>query len=485
MFAKNAKKKLIPFAVISSLAVAGFAGNAMNSEAKSDNDHGHHKKNEIENVIFLIGDGMGPSYTTAYRSFMDDKTTPYMEKTAFDENLVGAQETYSWDPEESVTDSAAAGTAMAAGVKTYNGAISVDLDKKEVKTVLEEAKENEKATGLVSTSQINHATPASFGAHDESRNNYNDIADDYYDEMINGEHKVDVLLGGGNSYFDRADRNLTDEFQKDGYSYVTSKDELAKDDNEQILGLFAPKGMDKAIDRTKDTPSLQDMTEAALDRLSEDKDGFFLMVEGSEIDWAGHDNDAVAAMSEMEDFEKAYKAAIEFAKKDKHTLVVTTADHSTGGFAMGRDGEYKWDPAPLKAAKKTPDYMAAKIAEGADVEKTLNENIDLDLTSDEIASVQKATETNDVVEIDNAIEKIFDLRSGTGWTTGGHTGVDVNVYAYGPQSEKFAGLHDNNETGQMVMDLLNTKKDRDHEKNDDHDEDDDHGHDNDHHKKDK
>ena len=485
MFAKNAKKKLIPFAVISSLAVAGFAGNAMNIEAKSDKDYDHHKKNEIENVIFLIGDGMGPSYTTAYRSFMDDKTTPYMEKTAFDENLVGAQETYSWDPEESVTDSAAAGTAMAAGIKTYNGAISVDMDKNEVKTVLEEAKENEKATGLVSTSQINHATPASFGAHDEDRNNYNDIADDYYDEMINGEHKVDVLLGGGTSYFDRADRNLTEEFQKDGYSYVTSKDDLAKDDNEQILGLFAPKGMDKAIDRTEDTPSLEDMTDAALDRLNEDKDGFFLMVEGSQIDWAGHDNDAVAAMSEMEDFEKAYKAAIEFAKKDKHTLVVTTADHSTGGFAMGRDGEYKWDPAPLKAAKKTPDYMAAKIAEGADVEKTLNDNIDLDLTADEIASVQKATETNDVVEIDNAIEKIFDLRSGTGWTTGGHTGVDVNVYAYGPQSEKFAGLHDNNETGQMVMDLLNAKQDSDHEKDDDHDEDDDHGHDNDHHKKDK
>ncbi|MFP3472581.1 alkaline phosphatase, partial [Micrococcus sp. SIMBA_144] len=81
----------------------------------------------------------------------------------------------------------------------------------------------------------------------------------------------------------------------------------------------------------------------------------------------------------------------------------------------------KWDPAPLKAAKKTPDYMAAQIAEGADVEKTLTENIDFDLTSEEIASVQKATETGDVVEIDNAIEKIFDIRSGTGWTTGGHT----------------------------------------------------------------
>ena len=439
----------------------------MGTDTEAKSEKSNHKKNEIENVIFLIGDGMGPSYTTAYRSYMDDKSTPYMEKTAFDEYLVGAQETYSWDPEESVTDSAAAGTAMAAGIKTYNGAISVDMDKNEVKTVLEEAKENEKATGLVSTSQINHATPASFGAHDESRNNYNDIADDYYDEMINGEHKVDVLLGGGTSYFERSDRNLTEEFQEDGYSYVTSTDELAKDDNEQILGLFAPKGMDKAIDRTEDTPSLEDMTDAALERLSENKDGFFLMVEGSQIDWAGHDNDAVAAMSEMEDFEKAYAAAIEFAKKDKHTLVVTTADHSTGGFAMGRDGEYKWDPAPLKAAKKTPDYMAAQIVEGADVEKTLTENIELDLTADEIASVEKATETDDVVEIDNAIEKIFDIRSGTGWTTGGHTGVDVNVYAYGPQSEKFAGLHDNNETGQLVMDLLNAKQEKDHGKNND------------------
>jgi alkaline phosphatase len=465
LFTKKAKKKLIPFAVISSLAVAGFAGIGTDTEAKSEKSK--NPKNEIENVIFLIGDGMGPGYTTAYRSFMDDKTTPYMEKTAFDEYLVGAQETYSWDPEESVTDSAAAGTAMAAGIKTYNGAISVDMDKNEVKTVLEEAKEKNKATGLVSTSQINHATPASFGAHDESRNNYNDIADDYYDEMINGEHKVDVLLGGGTSYFERSDRNLTEEFQNDGYSYVTSKDELAQDDNEQILGLFAPKGMDKAIDRTEDAPSLEEMTDAALERLNDDKDGFFLMVEGSQIDWAGHDNDVVAAMSEMEDFEQAYEAAIEFAKKDKHTLVVTTADHSTGGFAMGRDGEYKWDPAPLKAAKKTPDYMAAQIAEGADVEKTLTENIDLDLTSEEIASVEKATETGDVVEIDNAIEKIFDIRSGTGWTTGGHTGVDVNVYAYGPQSEKFAGLHDNNETGQLVMDLLNAKQEKDHGKKDD------------------
>ncbi|WP_270180940.1 alkaline phosphatase [Alkalihalobacillus sp. CinArs1] len=470
---KNFKKKAIPFAVVSTLAFSSFAGGAPETEAKSDKDL---KVNgEIKNVIFLIGDGMGPVYNTAYRSFMDDKSTPYMEEVAFDKQLLGQQQTYSWDHEESVTDSAAAGTSMAAGIKTYNGAISVDMEKQEVETVLERAKKEDKATGLVSTSQVNHATPASFGAHDESRHNYNAIADDYFDEKVDGEHKVDVILGGGTKYFERADRDLAGEFEEAGYSYVTNKEDLMSDDNEQILGLFGEKGMDKMIDRDEETPSLADMTTTALDRLSKDKDGFFLMVEGSQIDWAGHDNDVVAAMSEMEDFEQAYKEAIEFAKKDKHTLVVTTADHSTGGFAMGRDGEYKWDPAPLKAAKRTPDFMAEQIAEGADVEETLNKYIDLELTEEEINWVKEATkaEKDKTTEIDNAIEKIFDLRSGTGWTTGGHTGEDVNVYAYGPGAENFIGLHDNTETGQMVNDLLIKQKNEDDDEDDDDNERDD------------
>ena len=103
------------------------------------------------------------------------------------------------------------------------------------------------------------------------------------------------------------------------------------------------------------------------------------MVEGSQIDWAGHDNDIVGAMSEMEDFEKAFKAAIEFAKKDKHTLVVATADHSTGGFSIGADGNYNWLTDAIKAAKRTPAFMANEIANGADVEKTLKNYIDQEL----------------------------------------------------------------------------------------------------------
>ncbi|RKQ30770.1 alkaline phosphatase [Oceanobacillus halophilus] len=452
---KKIGKKLLPIAIVSTLAISTFASDVPTVDAKVSPNQG-----KVKNVIFMIGDGMGPTYNTAYRSFKDNKSTPYMEKTAFDEYLVGMQETYPWDPDENITDSAAAATSMAAGIKTYNNAIAVDVKKNEVKTVLEEAKEDGKATGLVASSQVNHATPASFGAHDESRHNYNDIADDYIDEKVNGEPKIDVILGGGTSYFDRSDRDLTSEFQEEGFSYVTTKKELMKDDNEQVLGLFAPVGLDKAIDRQEHQPSLADMTDAALDRLNQDKDGFFLMVEGSQIDWAGHDNDIVSALSEMEDFEQAFESAINFAKEDGQTLVITTADHSTGGFAMGIDGVYKWDPAPLKAAKRTPDFMASEITNGADVEDVLEQYIDLNLTDDEVKSVQNAAKSNDVTTIDNAIEQIFDLRSGTGWTTGGHDGVDVNVYAYGPQADKFVGLHDNHEVGQMVIDVLSNKRNK-------------------------
>ncbi|MCM3720095.1 alkaline phosphatase [Fictibacillus phosphorivorans] len=434
--------------VVSSLVV---------TNASADRDHP--KKDEIRNVIFLIGDGMGNSFTTGYRALKDNPNTPMMEETQFDKHLVGMQSTYSWDEKESITDSAAAATSMAAGIKTYNGAISVDMEKEEVKTVLEQAKEIGKSTGLVATSQINHATPASFGAHDESRENYNQIADDYYDDLLDGEHKVDVLLGGGTSYFIREDRDLTEEFKNDGYSYVTTTDQMLKDDNEQVLGLFAPKELNKRIDRPKEQPTLKQMTNSALDRLDNNKKGFFLMVEGSQVDWAAHDNDIVGAMSEMQDLEEAFQAAIEFAKKDKHTLVIATADHSTGGMTMGRDGVYKWDPAEIKAAKKTPDYMAKKIAEGAPVEETLKKYIDLDLTTEEIQSVQEAKENGgSVTEIDNAIEKIFDLRTGTGWTTSAHTGEDVNVYAYGPGMEKFAGKIDNTDTANEIFAILNRKR---------------------------
>ncbi|MEH6987059.1 alkaline phosphatase [Cytobacillus firmus] len=449
---KKFTKKTLPILAASAVAFGGLMGSVQQTEAKGQSD-----KREIKNVIFLIGDGMGVSYTSAYRYLKDDPGTKFVERTELDKYLVGQQMTYPEDPEQNVTDSASAATAMSAGIKTYNNAIAVDNDGSEVKTVLEAAKEQGKATGLVATSEITHATPASFGSHDESRQNMNSIADDYYDELINGKHKVDVLLGGGTDLLVRKDRNIAEEFKKDGYSYVTDRKELLADKNEQVLGLFAERGMPKMIDRTEDTPSLKDMTASAIERLNKDKDGFFLMVEGSQVDWAGHDNDIVSAMSEMEDFEKAFKAAIEFAKKDKHTLVVATADHSTGGYSIGSDGNYNWFSEPIKAAKRTPDFMAQEIANGAGVEETLKEYIDLDLKEEEIQSVKKAAETKKAADIDNAIEEIFNQRSHTGWTTGGHTGEDVPVYAFGPASDRFAGQIENTDQAKLIFEILKSK----------------------------
>jgi alkaline phosphatase len=417
----------------------------------------HAKKENIKNVIFLIGDGMGPSYLTAYRYFKDDPSTPVMEKTSFDPYLVGSQMTYPADPHENITDSAAAATAMSTGVKTYNAAIAVDPNGVAKKTVLEFAKEKGKATGLVVTCELTHATPAAFGAHDTNRQNMNAIANDYYDEKIEGKHKIDVLLGGGRNNFVRADRNLVEEFKRDGYSYVTDRQALLQDENEQILGLFALEKLEKAIDRTPQTPSLQEMTQAALQRLRENKNGFFLMVEGSQIDTAGHDHDIVSVMSEMQDFEKAWKTALAFAKEDGHTLVVATADHATGGLTVGANGIYNFYPGPIHAAKHTPDDMAQKIVRGADVRQTLQQEIDLPLDEQEIAAVIQAATAKNAQKIDDAIEAIFNARVNVGWTTGGHTGEDVPVYAYGPGRELFVGLLENTDQAKELFRILEGK----------------------------
>ena len=406
------------------------------------------EKAPVKNVIFMIGDGMGNPYTTGYRYFKANHSDKRVPQTAFDTYLVGQQATYPEDEEENVTDSASAATAMAAGVKTYNNAIALDNDKSKTETVLERAKKVGKSTGLVATSEITHATPAAYGAHNVSRKNMAEIADDYFDDQ------VDVLLGGGSELFARKDRDLVKEFSQAGYGHVTDKKSLNENQDDKILGLFAPGGLPKMIDRTEEVPSLADMTEAALQRLDKNEKGFFLMVEGSQIDWAGHSNDIVGAMSEMQDFEAAFEKAIDFAKKDGETLVVTTADHSTGGLSLGKGDQYNWLTEPLHAAKRTPDFMAEEIIKNGNVEKTVTEYIDFQLSEAELKAVKTASESKDVEKIAQALRKIFDERSNTGWTTGGHTGEDVNVYAYGPQAEAFSGQIDNTDQAKIIFGLV-------------------------------
>ncbi|KAA1042785.1 alkaline phosphatase [Macrococcus equipercicus] len=412
-----------------------------------------------KNVIFMIGDGMGPSYTSAYRYMQDKPQTNGLDTVSFDNYLLGAQRTIAEDDHQNITDSASAATAMSSGVKTYNNAIAVDNDKTPVKTVLEQAKTVGKSTGLVATSEVTHATPAAYGAHDESRKNMPAIADDYYDEMINGKHKVDVILGGGKDYFKREDRNLIKEFKNDGYKFVDNKKGLLKaasnSKDKQILGLFSPGGMPKMIDRDANMPSLQDMTKTAIKKLNANKKGFFLMVEGSQIDWAGHANDVTGAMSEMRDFDLAFQEAINFAKTDCNTLVIATADHSTGGLSMGARGEYNFFVEPIRQMKHTSEYLRAQLMkDGADVDKIIKDNIGFQLTAAELQAIKDAVAAKNATAIEDAIERPVDTRSYTGWTTGGHTGEDVNVYGYGPGSTLWRGNMDNTDNAKRIFKFL-------------------------------
>ena len=275
-----------------------------------------------KNIIYMIGDGMSMSHLTAYRHFknssashvgLGDKKIP---KTLFDQYIGGVASTHPED-DTLVTDSAASATALATAEKTYNGAIALDNDKTTLFTLLEQAKTAGMLTGTISTSQITHATPASFWAHNESRRNQNQIADAAFDDRIDGQFKTDLLLGGGTKYLIREDRNVVDEFKNSGWQYTDALTQIHELTELPALGLFAPKGLPFAIDHKVLPNRLELMTKKGLQLLDQkNPNGFFVMIEGSQIDWCSHGNDISCAMSEMLDFELAFHEALDFAKKE-------------------------------------------------------------------------------------------------------------------------------------------------------------------------
>ncbi|WKE64718.1 alkaline phosphatase [Gallaecimonas kandeliae] len=407
---------------------------------------------EPKNIILMIGDGMGPAYTTGYRYFADDPLTPKVESTVFDQMLTGMSSTYPDEPDTLVTDSAAAATALATGHKTYNGAIAVDRQKVALASIMELAKRLGKSTGIAVTSQINHATPAAFLAHNESRSNYNAIADAYFDDRVGGQFRADVLFGGGVQYFKRQDRDLVAEFQQSGYQYVTDATGLAALTKGPALGLFADVALPAAIDDSQG-PRLVDMTAKAATLLAQNPKGFVLMVEGSQIDWAGHDNDVVTAMHEVDDFAKAVRWAKDFADGRNDTLVVVTADHSTGGLTLGAGGKYQWRADFLRKIPHSPGVIASKLNQETEPEQALPALLGFQPTKDEVERLMKAKGDGDDALV-KAIKRLIDRRSLTGWTTSGHTAVDVPLYADGAGSEAFRGLLDDAEVGRRLIALL-------------------------------
>ncbi len=272
-----------------------------------------------KNVILMIGDGMGVSQVFAGltanggRLFLDNFKYTGFAKTQ--------------SANRYITDSAAAGTALASGNKTYNAAIGVNADSILVKSVLEMAEEKGMATGLVSTSAITHATPAAFISHQAKRTFYEDIAADF----LNTD--VDVFIGGGYKHFsEREDgRNLIPILKEKGYTVLQDIREISKIKSGKLAGLTAPEHNPRVSERKDMLPVA---TSTAMNILGNHKKGFFLMVEGSQIDWGGHQNNTIYLVEEMLDFDRAIGRALDFASKNKETLIVITADHETGGFAI-------------------------------------------------------------------------------------------------------------------------------------------------------
>ena len=404
-----------------------------------------------KNVIYMIGDGMGPAFTTAYRYYKDDPTTKEIETTVFDTMLKGMAHTYP-DDHTYVTDSAAGATALSSGHKSYNGAIAVDTTKKPVKTMLEIAKEQGMTTALVATSQINHATPASFAAHNESRRNYDDIANDYIDNKIAGKLPVDLMLGGGTQYFIRDDRNLVDEFKKAGYQYGDNIKNLGQITQIPAIGLYAPKGLPFALD--ENPTRLKQLTSKAFDLLDGQNDkGFFVMIEGSQIDWCGHANDIACAMAEMDDFAKSIETAKAYVDNNPDTILVITADHSTGGLTIGAHGQYKWETDIIKGVKATAGTLT-KLLMGSDNLKTVwQANTRIEFTTENEIKLKQAKAMGEKT-LNLAVKSIINDLSFTGWTTGGHTASDVQVFAYGKNSDDFIGSQNNTDIAKKLISYI-------------------------------
>lgn len=403
------------------------------------------------NIIFMIGDGMGPAYTTAYRYFKDDTTTKEVETTVFDSILTGMARTYP-DDHTVVTDSAASATALSSGHKTYNGAIALNTDKQPVKTMLEIAKEKGMTTALVATSQINHATPASFAAHNESRRNYNEIANDYFDNKIAGKLPVDLMLGGGTQYFIRDDRNLVEEFKSAGYQYGDDIKNLNQISQLPAIGLYAPKGLPFALD--ENPTRLNQLTVKALDLLdNHNEKGFFAMIEGSQIDWCGHANDIACAMAEMDDFAKSIETAKAYVDKNPNTLLVVTADHSTGGLTIGANGQYKWETSVIKGIKATAGTLTSLLMASDDIKSVWQQYTSIEFTAEHEIKLNQAKKMGDKA-LNLAVKSIINDLSFTGWTSSGHTASDVQVFAYGKNRNDFIGSQNNTDIADKIIRVL-------------------------------
>lgn len=431
----------------------------------------------VKNVIFLIGDGMGIGQILVGRNASVGLDGRLVLETLPEVALIN---THSLS-DNLITDSAAAGTALATGYKTENGMVSVLPDETPVKTLLEAAQERGMATGLISTNTIYDATPATFGAHTKSRSMYEEITAQFL------EKQIDVLLGGGKDRFlpsgvdvgKRKDgRNLIEEAEGLGYIYVDNTTALKLAKGDKLLGLFHKSYMNYVLDKDDygvefTEPTIAEMTEKAIATLSRNPNGFFLMSEGARIDHAAHAVDVAGVIAEVLAFDEAVKIALDFAKEDGNTLIIVTADHETMGFDISEPLDYD----VLSKMKVTPEYMAIKLKKddnGFFTAESIREVFAeveyagiTDLSEDEIAVIQAVSDQYSY-KVGWEIGSVISARANMGSMstevralspTGGHTANMVPLFAYGPGAELFSGVLDNTDVARIISTLMGTTLD--------------------------
>lgn len=446
------------------------------------------------NLVFMVSDGMGPaslSLTRSFRQLVDG--LEYGDTLTLDKHFWGTSRTRSTS--SLVTDSAAGATAFSCGKKSYNGAISMLPDLTPCGSVLEAAKRDGYLTGLVVTTDITDATPACFASHVKLREEEDEIA---LQEIGKGPlgRVVDLMLGGGRCHFlpnssegsCRQDNiDVAKIAQKDlGWTYHDNRagfDSLKLGENVSLptVGLFASTDVPFEIDRRNMAdiyPSLSEMATTALRALElatkDSEKGFFLMIEASRIDHAGHINDPASQVREVLEYDKAFKAVIDFVEQsDTETVMVATSDHETGGLSTAWQSPnaslpvYNWHPSVLAKANASSQYLAHKLHEHIasihsepTTTEALKEWINTNLVIPGLGITNARDEelhqlASDPITAIYTFSRMISQRARVGWSSHGHSAVDVNIYSSGGRgTDAIRGNVENTDVGKFLRSYL-------------------------------
>lgn len=414
-------------------------------------------------IFYFIGDGMGPSHVLGTELYLGEMqgVIGRPHKLCFTQFPESAFVT-TFSATNGVTDSAASGTALSTGSKTYNSAIGVNKDTMEVYSVATDLAGKGMAIGVATTVPINHATPSAFYAHNMSRHNYDSIApwmlragyDFYAGGDVKGSNETRALVYG--------------KAQEQGYSiargYNDYKKKAATAKKMMLYQENVSTELPYAINRNDKDLTLAEITAAGIDFLKgKSKNGFFMMIEGGKIDYAAHNDDGATVFHEVLDFDAAIAVAYEFYKKHKdETLIIVTADHETGGLVLGYRGDYSLNLKALSTQKVSVERMieilqAEKETTWDRVEQLVKENIGVGIRN------KKATEEKITVDYKLAKEiaynAVYDLNrnAALSWASGNHSGTFVPLFAIGKGAEEFNGIIDNTDIPKIIRRIAGIK----------------------------